>query len=136
MRNEMATATTKLDSLIAAENARVRAAQPALATKCPHGVWIPEGERASAKSGYCTGCYPSGVPFRTRLVVLPHQRGGENKANRRTPEQCPECGSFAHVELNKSLWACADCDTKFRAPRRRGRPRNATCCDTPDSRWN
>ena len=39
-------------------------------------------------------------------------------ANRRQAGSCPECGSTVHYETDKkSVWQCADCDTKFKAPK-------------------
>lgn len=46
-------------------------------------------------------------------------RGREQgTANRRQAGSCPECGSTVHYETDKkSVWQCADCDTKFKAPK-------------------
>lgn len=41
---------------------------------------------------------------------------GQETANRRQVGTCPDCGSAVHYETKKkSVWACADCNTEYRA---------------------
>jgi len=43
---------------------------------------------------------------------------GQTTANRRQTGECPKCGSAVHYETDKiSIWCCADCGEKYRAPK-------------------
>jgi hypothetical protein len=109
-------------TLMAAE---LKKAEIHFGSKCPHGVHIPKPDIATGKAGYCLLCYPGGPPFKTRMVALPSSRNHEldahavGFANKRRSDCCPECGSPVHEEVSGSLWACAECSTKYKAPKRR-----------------
>jgi hypothetical protein len=93
-----------------------------LPQRCDHGVYIPERDRATGKAPYCQLCTPGGPSDQSIVLKMPNTHAHDTsrvRANRRTPQQCPECGSFVHEELSASLWACGDCGEKFKAPRRR-----------------
>lgn len=40
------------------------------------------------------------------------------RANNKQPGVCPNCGSGVHYEVDRKTWKCADCDTKYKAPKR------------------
>jgi uncharacterized Zn-finger protein len=110
----MATATElhPLDSLIAQEMAKQRAAARLLADRCEHGVYIPAADRETRKAPYCTGCY-SAPPFEGRAVHVIKQRGG-NKANpTRTDYGCPDCRETSYIEISDSEKECAHCGTVY-----------------------
>lgn len=97
--------------------------RPTQLQKCPHGIYLA-GEKE--KAAYCLGCYPAGLPFATKNVVLPRQSSDplENRdlrANTNPEGSCQECGSRVYVELPKKMRECADCSTKYPAPRVRPR---------------
>jgi hypothetical protein len=47
---------------------------------------------------------------------------GVGLANLHQSGSCPECGSAVHYETEKkSVWLCADCGAKFKAPKLKGR---------------
>lgn len=89
--------------------------------RCPHGVYIPNGEKVAI---YCTWCQPLG-PTNQRDVVLPRSSDGPLNAadrvyaNKHVPGSCPQCGSTIYSRANEKGGddnrICADCGTPYRA---------------------
>ena len=78
------------------------------------------GERATCVACGCLRTYFT-ANCRNCGVQFPDDdaRGhGQTTANRRQTGECPKCGSAVHYETDKiSIWCCADCGEKYRAPK-------------------
>lgn len=97
----------------------------------PNAKTVPEFNRRGALQMTETGKLPRCPKCHTAILAVSNggkcvvckteydvQAPHKLRANNRQPGLCPECGSGVHVEVDSKTWKCADCDTKFRAPRR------------------
>jgi len=63
--------------------------------RCEHGIYLPEGDRASGKAWGCTLCYSQGHPESTAIPILPHSSGTPlNLRQTDGLDFCP-CGAIA-----------------------------------------
>jgi len=78
------------------------------------------GERATCVACGCLRTYFT-ANCRNCGVQFPDDDAcghGQTTANRRQTGECPKCGSAVHYETDKiSIWCCADCGEKYRAPK-------------------
>lgn len=77
---------------------------------------LPKCECGAIALSTRTRCGVCGLPYPYGLSDARTQ----GTANERAPGTCPDCGSNIHYETKKpSEWECADCGTKYPAPKGR-----------------
>jgi len=84
----------------------------------------PLRDRVNGPVPVCADCGVTSTRTSTECIgcgkKLPSASGLRQRANRREPGECPDCGSRVHFETkDKKQWECADCGTTYPASRQR-----------------